>query len=68
MFIKLIEAAIPTDAPDRHERKSLICNQPNRSSIEFLIDTAAIRNGHNPCNNNDIIFSNKIIYLTKVRP
>ena len=61
MYKKLTRApsTTHTPAPDRHERKSLISNQPDRDSIEFLIDTAAIRNDPNPFNNSQIYRSNR---------
>src|SRR5271163_4557057 len=61
MFIKLTKSPtlIPIPSPDRHERKSLISNHPNRDAIAFLIDTLAIRNDPNPFNNNLICLSNR---------
>ena|SRR5271168_1755356 len=48
-----------TPAPDCYKRKCLICNHPDRDSIAFLIDTAAIRNGHNPFRINETTISNR---------
>jgi hypothetical protein len=61
MFTKLTEPRTPTriPTPKRHKHKSLIGNHPDRESIAFLIDTAAIRNGHNSCKINETCFSNR---------
>jgi hypothetical protein len=49
----------PTPTPNRHDRKSLICNHPNRATIAFLIDTAAIRNAPNSFRTNETFVSNR---------
>jgi hypothetical protein len=52
-------ALTPTPTPNRHDRKSLICNHPDRATIAFLIDTAAIRNAPNSFRTNETFISNR---------
>jgi hypothetical protein len=52
-------ALTPTPTLNRHERKSLICNHPDRATIAFLIDTAAIRNAPNSFRTNETFISNR---------
>jgi hypothetical protein len=61
MFITLTLPPTSTDtpAPKRHERKSLICNHPDRVTIAFLIDTLAIRNAPNSFRTNETFISNR---------
>ena len=61
MFTKLTvpPASTNTPTPNRDERKSPICNHPDRATIAFLIDTAAIRNAPNSFRTNETFISNR---------